>query len=178
VTRRFSRVAAAFAAAQPCSLHGCPQSAGGWQAEVWTLCKRRRCERRGRAAHWPGVHGRAHNFWPHSPECWCELASSRTHLLCSRARMQADHERGCMVIGCTTVGNIATQLPATKQFLGCTFFRSNARLVIKTTFTFALLIHFYHSTEFRLDLHFHCLYCNNKDNRDEKMLDYVTVQND
>jgi hypothetical protein len=51
-------MAAAFAAAQPCtgSLHGCSQLAGGWQAEVWTLCRRRGCERRGRTAHWPGVH--------------------------------------------------------------------------------------------------------------------------
>jgi hypothetical protein len=79
----------------------------------------------------------------------CELASSRGHLLSSRARIQVDRERGRRLMGCVqlelvravvhTVGNecMATQL--TKQFLSCTSFRldaTDARLAINTTFNF------------------------------------------
>jgi hypothetical protein len=79
----------------------------------------------------------------------CELASSRGHLLSSRARIQVDRERGRRVMGCVqlelvraaghTVGNECMAIQLTKQFLSCTSFRldaTHARLAINTTFNF------------------------------------------
>jgi hypothetical protein len=116
----------------------------------------------------------------------CELASSRGHLLSSRARIQVDRERGRRVMGCVqlelvraaghTVGNECMAIQLTKQFLSCTSFRldaTHARLAINTTFNF---VHC-QSISTILRSSDYTVY-NNKDDCYETMLDYVTVQKD